>query len=43
MKVVSASGVPPFTIDCHQPALHETSQVKSHCHIPTVASKLSDE
>jgi len=36
--VASASGVPPYTIDRHQPALHESSKVKSPCHIPTVAS-----
>jgi len=35
--VASASGVPPYTIDRQQPALHERSKVKSHCHLPTVA------
>jgi len=38
LNVASASGVPPYTIDCHQPALHESLKVRSHCHIPTVAS-----
>jgi len=38
LNVASASGVPPYTIDCHQPALHESSKVRSPCHIPTVAS-----
>jgi len=38
LNVASASGVPPYTIDCHQPALHGSSKVKSHCHIPTVVS-----
>jgi len=27
-----------YTIDRYQPALHESSKVKSPCHIPTVAS-----
>jgi len=43
LNVASASGVPPYMIDRHQPALHESSKVKSHCHIPTVASELTDE
>jgi len=38
LNVASAFGVPPYTIDRHQPALYESSKVKSHCHIPTVAS-----
>jgi len=38
LNVASASGVPPYTIDRHQPALHESLKVKAHCHIPTVAS-----
>jgi len=38
LNVASASGVPPYTIDYHQPALHDSSKVKSHFHIPTVAS-----
>jgi len=38
LNVASAFGVPPYTIDCHPPALHERSNVRSHCHIPTVAS-----
>ena len=43
LNVVSASSAPPYMIDCHQPALHESSKVNSPCHIPTVASKLTDE
>ena len=38
LNVASASGVPPYTIDRHQPALYETWKVQSPCHIPTVAS-----
>jgi len=38
LNVASASGVPPYTIYRHQPALHESSIVKLPCHIPTVAS-----
>jgi len=38
LNVASASSVPPYTIDRHQPALYESWQVKSPCHIPTVAS-----
>jgi len=38
VNVASASRLPPDTIDRHQPALHESSKVKSPCHIPTVAS-----
>jgi len=38
LNVASASGMPPYMIDRHQPALHESSKVKSPCHIPTVAS-----
>jgi len=43
LNVAPASGVPPCTIDRHQPALHESTKVKSCCHIPTVASCLTDE
>jgi len=43
LKVASASGIPPYTSDRHQPALHESSKVKSPCHIPTVVSWLTDE
>jgi len=28
LNVASASGIPPYTIDRHQPALHESSKVK---------------
>jgi hypothetical protein len=35
--------VPPYTIDRHQPAVHESSKVKSHGHIPRVARYLTDE
>ena len=38
LNVGSASGVPMSTINRHQPALHESSTVKSPCHILTVAS-----
>jgi len=30
-------------IDRHQPALHESSNVESDCHIPMVASEVTDE
>jgi len=30
LNVSSASGLPPYTIDRHQPALHEILKVKSH-------------
>ena len=43
LNVVSASGVPPYTIDRLQPALHDSTKVKLHCYIPTVASPLTDE
>jgi len=43
VNVASASGVPPYTIDRHQLACHESSNVKSPCHIPTFASQLTDE
>jgi len=38
LNVASPSGVPPYMIDRHQPALHEISKVQSYCHIPTVES-----
>jgi len=34
----SASGVHPYRVTRHQPALHDSSNVKSHCHIPTFAA-----
>jgi len=43
LSVASASGVPPYMIDRHLPAWHESSKVKSSCHIPTVVSWLTDE
>jgi len=43
LNVALPSGVPPFQIDRHQPALHERSNIKSPCHIPPVASQLTDE
>ena len=43
LNVASASGVPPYTIDRHQPGLHESSMIKSPCHIPMVASQITDE
>jgi len=38
LNVTLASGVPPYTINRHQPALYESWRVKSPSHIPTVAS-----
>jgi len=38
LNIASASGVPPYMIDRHQPALYESWKAKSPCHIPTVAS-----
>jgi len=38
LNVASASGMPPYKINCHQPALHQSSKVKSPRHIPTIAS-----
>jgi len=38
LNVALASGEPLYMIDSHQRALHESTKVKSHCHIPTVAS-----
>ena len=38
LNVASASSVPPYKIDRHQPALYESSKVMSPHHIPTVAS-----
>jgi len=43
LNVASASSVPPYMIDLHQPALNESSKVKSPCHIPMVASLPTDE
>ena len=43
LNVASASGVPSYTIDCHQPARQESSKIKSPCHIPIFASQLTDE
>jgi hypothetical protein len=42
-NVASASGVPSYTIDRHQPALHDSSKLKSPCHICKVISYLTDE
>jgi len=39
----SASGVPPYTINRHQPALHKTSMVNSPSNIPKFASWLPDK
>jgi len=41
LNVVSASGEPPYTIHCHQPARLESSKEKSPCDIPTFASQLT--
>jgi len=43
LNVASTSGVPPYKINCHQPALYVSSMVQSPCHIPTVASQLTDK
>jgi len=43
LNVGSASGIPPYTINCHQPARRESSNIKSPCHNPTVASQLTDK
>jgi len=44
VTVPSASGVPLNMIDCHQPALHGSSKVKSSCHIPMMVARwLTDE
>jgi len=43
LNVVSASRVPLYTMERHPSAIHESSKVKSHCHIPTVGSQLTDE
>jgi len=43
MNVASASGVPPYMIDRHQPARHVSTKAKSPCHIPTFANQLTDE
>jgi len=42
-NVASASVMPPYMIDHHQPALHVSSKVKLPCHIPMDASSLTDE
>jgi len=38
-----SSGVPPYMIDRHQRAPHQSSKLMSPCHIPMIASKLTDE
>jgi len=38
-----ASGVTPYTINCHQPARYENLKMKSLCHIPKFASQLMYE
>jgi len=38
LTIASPSGIPPYKIDCHQPAPHERSKVKSPHQIPTIAS-----
>jgi len=43
LNVAWPSGVPPYTIDRHHPALHENSKDQSPCHIAMVASTLTDE
>jgi len=39
----SAPSLPPYMIDCHQPALHESWRVKLPCYIPSVTSWVSDQ
>jgi len=43
LDVAPASGVTPYTSDRHQQAIHQSSKVMLHFHIPTVASYLTDE
>jgi len=43
LNEASASGMPPYKLDCHQPALHVSRFVKSPYHIPMVASWLTEE
>jgi hypothetical protein len=43
LNVASTSSVPPYMIDCHLPALHKSSLVKSPCHIATVASLITNQ
>ena len=43
LNVTSVSGMPPDTIDCHQPACYEGSKVMSPCHIPILATQLPEE
>jgi len=43
LNVASASGAPPHTINRHLLAPHESSKVKSSCHIPTFVSQLTDD
>jgi hypothetical protein len=38
LNLALASSMPPYTIDCYQPALHESWKVKLPCTIPTIAS-----
>ena len=43
LNLPSALCVPPYMIDCHWPGLHESPNVMSPGHNPTVASKITDE
>ena len=43
MNVTSASIVPPYMIDHHQPAHHESPKAKSLHYMPMVGSYLIDE
>jgi hypothetical protein len=38
-----ASSAPPYTIDHHQLARHESLKIKSPCHVPIFASQLTEE
>jgi len=41
LNKASASSLPPYMIDRHQPARHQISQVKSSCHIPMFVGHLT--
>jgi len=43
LNTASDTSMTPYTIDCHQPVLHENPMAMSPCHIPTVGSYLTDD
>lgn len=43
LNVASVSSILPCKFNCHQPALHQSSQVKSHSHTPMADSSLTDQ